>query len=136
MASEYVLFDGKNLSELFKDIYTNQVTKRKSISQLIETLRSLITNSGDAALIAPIVKDLIEVSVKNDDQLVKLATIAQRLHIAATKEIGEDGYLSATEKKQVLTELKAEINEVASFNDAKLDNIQDEIDDIVLKTKK
>ncbi len=81
MANEFQLFDGKNLSSLFKDIYENQQNKKKNISELIESLRKLIRNVGEATVIAPIIKDLIEVSVKNDDHLIKLATIAQRLAI-------------------------------------------------------
>ena len=77
MGSEFQLFDGKNLSSLFKDIYENQLNKKKNISDLIESLRKLIKNVGEATVIAPIIKDLIEVSVKNDDHLIKLATIGQ-----------------------------------------------------------
>ncbi len=59
MASEFQLFDGKNLSSLFKDIYENQQNKKKNISELIESLRKLIRNVGEATVIAPIIKDLI-----------------------------------------------------------------------------
>jgi hypothetical protein len=79
MSTEFELFPGKSLSNIFQDIYSNQVNKKKNISELIESLRKLIKNVGEAAVIAPIVKDLIEVSVKNDDHLIKLATIGQRL---------------------------------------------------------
>ena len=48
MASEFQLFDGKNLSSLFKDIYDNQQNKKKNISELIESLRKLIKNVGEA----------------------------------------------------------------------------------------
>jgi len=78
MSSEFQLFDGKNLSSLFRDIYENQQNKKKNISDLIESLRKLIKNVGEATVIAPIIKDLIEVSVKNDEHLIKMATIAQR----------------------------------------------------------
>lgn len=132
MASDFILFDGKNLSDLFRDIYNNQTSKKKNISALIEELRKLIKTAGDAAIIAPIVKDLIEVSVKNDDHLVKLATIAHRLQLSINKGIGEDGYLSASEKKQLLAEIESSIDAVAE----KADDIQDEIDDIVSQIKK
>ena len=54
MATEFQLFDGKNLSSLFKDIYDNQQNKKKNISELIESLRKLIRNVGEATVIAPI----------------------------------------------------------------------------------
>jgi hypothetical protein len=133
MASEFQLFDGKNLSSLFKDIYENQQTKKKNISEMIESLRKLIKNVGEATVIAPIIRDLIDSSIKNDDHLIKLATIAQRLAAAEAKGIGEDGWLSEHEKAQLLTELEDTVNEIDKKNDEKLLDIQVEIEDI--KTK-
>ena len=133
MASEFQLFDGKNLSSLFKDIYENQKTKKKNISDMIESLRKLIKNVGEATVIAPIIRDLIDSSIKNDDHLIKLATIAQRLAAAEAKGIGEDGWLSEHEKSQLLTELEDTVNEIDKKNDEKLLDIQVEIEDI--KTK-
>jgi hypothetical protein len=133
MASEFQLFDGKNLSSLFKDIYENQQVKKKNISDMIESLRKLIRNVGEATVLAPIIRDLIDLSIKNDDHLIKLATIAQRLAAAEAKGIGEDGWLSEQEKAQLLTELEDTVNEIDKKNDEKLLDIQVEIEDI--KTK-
>jgi hypothetical protein len=133
MSSEFQLFDGKNLSSLFKDIYDNQQTKKKNISEMIESLRKLIKNVGEATVIAPIIKDLIDSSIKNDDHLIKLATIAQRLATAEAKGIGEDGWLSESEKAQLLTDLEDTVNEFEKKADEKLTDIQIEIEEI--KTK-
>jgi hypothetical protein len=128
--SDYELFKGKNLSSLFQNIYDNQVNKQKRISEFIETLRKLISTAGDAAIIAPVIKDLIEVSVKNDEQLIKLATIAQRLALAASKKVGEDGYLSDVEKKQLLNVFNETVAQLQEKNEDKLDLLQDEIEEI------
>lgn len=133
MASDYVLFDGKNLSSLFKDIYENQVNKKKNISELIESLRKLIKNVGEATVIAPIIKDLIEISVKNDEQLIKLATIAQRLSLAESKNVGEDGWLSEAEKKQLLSDMEDVVDQIAAKSEERLSDIQIDIEEI--KTK-
>jgi hypothetical protein len=133
MASEFQLFDGKNLSSLFKDIYENQQTKKKNISEMIESLRKLIRNVGEATVLAPIIKDLIDSSIKNDDHLIKLANIAQRLASAEAKGIGEDGWLSETEKAQLLQDMEDTINEVEKKADEKMIDIQIEIEEI--KTK-
>ena len=130
MSNEFQLFDGKNLSSLFKDIYENQQNKKKNISELIESLRKLIRNVGEATVIAPIIKDLIEVSVKNDDHLIKLATIAQRLAAAEAKGIGEDGWLTETEKAQLLNEMEDTINAVEEKNKEKLTDLEIEIEEI------
>jgi len=135
MSAEFQLFDGKNLSSLFKDIYENQLNKKKNISDLIESLRKLIKNVGEATVIAPIIKDLIEVSVKNDDHLIKLATIAQRLAAAESKGIGEDGWLSDAEKSQLLQDMEEAIDAVEEKAKEKMADIEIEIEEIKTKVK-
>jgi hypothetical protein len=85
----------------------------------------MIKHAGDVAVIGPIIKDLIETSVKNDDQLVKLATIAQRIIAGEKKTEGQEGYLSAEEKAQLLAEIDSIQQEVS-----KVDDLQFEIDEI------
>jgi hypothetical protein len=134
MSTEFQLFDGKNLSSLFRDIYENQQNKKKNISDLIESLRKLIKNVGEATVIAPIIKDLIEVSVKNDEHLIKMATIAQRLAAAEAKGIGEDGWLSENEKAQLLNDLEDSVNELEKSTKEKLTDIEIEIEEIKTKS--
>jgi hypothetical protein len=100
---------------------------------MIESLRKLIKNVGEATVLAPIIRDLIDSSIKNDDHLIKLATIAQRLAAAEAKGIGEDGWLSEAEKEQLLQDMEETINEVEKKSDEKLLDIQVEIEEI--KTK-
>jgi hypothetical protein len=130
MSAEFELFPGKNLSGLFQDIYTNQITKKERISKFIEDLRSKIKHNGDVAIIGPIIKDLIDTSVKNDDHLVKLATIAQRIMLANNKGSGDDGFLSDEEKAQLLNDLQEAKEEVE-----KMDNLAVEIDELKKKIK-
>ena len=133
MANEFQLFDGKNLSSLFKDIYENQQAKKKNISEMIESLRKLIRNVGEATVLAPIIKDLIDSSIKNDDHLIKLANIAQRLASAEAKGIGEDGWLSESEKAQLLQDMEDTINAVEEKTKEKMGDLEIEIEEI--KTK-
>jgi hypothetical protein len=130
MSAEFELFPGKNLSGLFQDIYTNQITKKERISKFIEDLKSKIKHNGDVAIIGPIIKDLIDTSVKNDDHLVKLATIAQRIMLANNKGSGDDGFLSDEEKAQLLNDLQDAKEEVE-----KMDNLAVEIDELKKKIK-
>jgi hypothetical protein len=72
------LFGDKSLSDLFKQIHKNNKDTDKQISELIEALKPMINNPGSAVMLMPTVKDLIDVNVKNNDQLIKMAGIAQR----------------------------------------------------------
>jgi hypothetical protein len=130
MSMDFELFPGKNLSGLFKDIYDNQINKKEKISQLIGDLKSKIKHNGDVALIGPIIKDLIDTSVKNDDHLVKLATIAQRIMLANNKSSGDDGFLSDEEKAQLLKDLEEAKEEIE-----KMDDLVVEIDELKKKVK-
>ena len=130
MSAEFELFPGKNLSGLFQDIYTNQITKKERISQLIVDLKSKIKHNGDVAMIGPIIKDLIDTSVKNDDHLIKLATIAQRIMLANNKSSGDDGFLSEEEKAQLLNDLQETKEEIE-----KMDDLVVEIDELKKKIK-
>lgn len=131
MSIDFELFPGKNLSGLFEDIYNNQITKKKNISELIAEMRKTIRHAGDMAVVGPILKDLIDTSVRNDDQLIKLATIAQRIMLASQKSEGEDGFLSAAEREQLLAEIEQVQEEVE-----RIDSIQNEVEEIKQKIEK
>jgi len=77
--SNVELFEGKNLSDLFKEIYDNSYNKKLQIKELISSLTPLIEGIGDATLLVPLIKEYLEIGVKNDEQLVKLAQIVQRM---------------------------------------------------------
>jgi hypothetical protein len=117
MSTDFELFKGKNLSSLFEDIYTNQVSKKQKISALIEELKKMIKHAGDVAAVGPILSSLIDSSVKNDDQLVKLATIAQKIIASEKKAEGQDGFLTEFEKNQLLRELEETKIEVERVDD-------------------
>ena len=98
------LFGNKKFSDLLEEIYTNQKKKEEQISILISELKPLIQDIGDATLIVPLLKEYLEISVKNDEQLIKMATIAQR----AIQNEDDDGNFGMTEieKQQLLDEVK------------------------------
>ena len=75
MDFDQVMWGNKKFSDLLKDIYNNSKEKEKQIKELIETLKPLVTNSQSALMIVPLIAEHLNISVKNDDQLIKLATI-------------------------------------------------------------
>jgi hypothetical protein len=136
MSTEFELFPGKNLGGLFKDIYDNQQTKKLRISELIAEMKKLIRHSGDMAVMGPIIRDLIDSSIKNDDSLVKMAAIAQRIIGAQHKAEGDVGFLSDDEKEQLLKQLEDTVYEVADEQDIKVDDLTNEIEELKLKVGK
>ena len=136
MSTDFELFPGKNLSGLFKDIYDNQQTKKQRISELIAEMKKVIRHAGDMAVIGPIIKDLVDTSVKNDDALIKMAAIAQRIIGAQHKAEGYSGFLSDDEKKQLLKQLEETVHEVADERDLKVDELTNEIEELKQKVGK
>ena len=133
MSADFELFPGKNLSGLFKDIYDNQQTKKLRISELIAEMKKLIRHSGDMAVMGPIIRDLIDSSIKNDDSLVKMAAIVQRIIGASQKAEGDAGFLSNEEKEQLLRELEETVHEVADEQDIRVDELTNEIEELKQK---
>jgi hypothetical protein len=75
---DITLFGTKSLADLFKQIHKNNKDTDTQINELIEVIKPMITNAGSVVMIMPTVKDLIDVNVRNNDQLIKMAGIAQR----------------------------------------------------------
>ena len=61
-----VVFEGKTVSDLFKEIYGNSKKKDKQINTLISELKPLIQDIGDAPVVVPLIKEYLEIGVKND----------------------------------------------------------------------
>ena len=95
-----IIFDDKSFSDILKEIHKNQTKKSKQLASLIAELRPLITNLGDATVVVPLIKEYMEISVKNDDQLIKMAAIVQRLS-TGTANTGDGGTLTEAEMEQL-----------------------------------
>ena len=102
-----ILFDDKSFSDLLKEIHGNQKKKAKQLAQLIAELRPLVQSLGDATVVVPLIKEYMEISVKNDDALLKMAAIVQRLS-TGTASSGDGGLLTEEEMAQ-LQDLTEEI---------------------------
>lgn len=124
MAFDSVIFDGKTLSDLFSDVYKNTESKRAQINQYVSSLVKLIKTPEDAAMLGPVIKDFLEVNVKNDEHIVRLVQIAQRLVTVNTKSNGDTSLLSEEEKNQLLKNIKDDFETVL----AEQDEFQDTID--------
>jgi hypothetical protein len=103
------IFGDKKFKDLFEEIYNNQKKKEKQISTLIGELKNLINDLGDATLVVPLIKEYLEIGVKNDEQLIKMATIIQRC-ISANNSASSDNSFSISEEEKA--QLLGEINKL------------------------
>ena len=120
MDSSKEIFKGKSLSDLFGEIYDNSKETKGQVKALIGELKPLIENIGDATLIVPMIKEYMEIGVKNDEHLIKLAQVIQRLEAISAK--GGDGEMFDLSELADLLEESEEVKEEIS-------NQSDEIED-------
>lgn len=96
-----IVFGKKKFSDILEEIYGNQKKKEAQVTALISELKPLIQEIGDATLIVPLIKEYMEIGIKNDEQLIKMATIVQRA-LNATANSESDFGISEDEKQQLL----------------------------------
>ena len=96
-----VIFDDKSFGDLLKEIHGNQKKKAKQLASLIAELRPLVQSLGDATVVVPLIKEYMEISVKNDDQLIKMAAIVQRLSTGINSS-GDGGLLTEEEMSELM----------------------------------
>ena len=118
MSQDYELFEGKSLSSLFKDIYDNSVHNKKQLEVLVKEVASFIKDGDMAIQLIPMIKEYLDINVKNDEQLVKLATVVQRL-IAAEARGGSDAEFGLTdsEKEQLLKSIDDVVVDIQKKSD-------------------
>ena len=125
MSQDYELFEGKSLSSLFKDIYDNSQENRRQLEVLTKEIVQFIKDGNTAVQIVPMIKEYLEINVKNDDQLVKMAGIVQRLIAAEQKGGSEDEYgLSDKEKQQLLSGIEETVMDIQKESDKIHEKIQ------------
>jgi hypothetical protein len=109
------IYGRTSLADVFKEIHVNQKEKNKQIENLIQQLSPLVKSLNDAAVIVPLIKEYLDVGVKNDEQLIKMTAVVQRLLASDSKSKIESGAsewkLSADELKQIQSDLK-DLNQI------------------------
>tara|TARA_Y100000389_G_C17168292_1_gene367843 strand:- start:169 stop:522 length:354 start_codon:yes stop_codon:yes gene_type:complete len=103
-ALDNIVFKNKKFSDILSEIYDNQKKKEKQITGLISELKPLISDIGDATLIVPLIKEYMEIGIRNDEQLIKMATIIQRTLNNSTSD--DPLRISDTEKEELMKELE------------------------------
>jgi hypothetical protein len=105
------IFGNKSFSDLLKNIYDNSREKEKQIKDLISGLKPFVADTQSALMVVPLIKEYLDVSVKNDDSLIKMAGIVQRA-MANSGGNGDSDFLSEAELEQLRGEVQKISNEV------------------------
>ena len=106
------IFKGKTFQDLTKDIYENTTNKKKQIDLLISEIHGFITTIDDVVMVAPIIKEYMDVSIKNDEHLVKLAGVLQRIISKSSSGDEESMLLSDSEKDELMATLQDTVQDL------------------------
>ena len=118
MAIKFEVFEGKSLSDLFKDIYDNSTRNKEQLEVLMKEVVGFIKDGDTAVQIIPMLKEYLEINVKNDDQLVKVAAIVQRIIASESKGGADEEFsLSDAEKEQLMSAVENVATEVQKHSD-------------------
>ena len=123
MEKDFKIFGDKNFSDLSKEIYDNSVLKKTQIELLIQEVHGYIQGIEDIAIVGPILKELLDVGIKNDDNLLKLATVIQRIMSKQSSSADETSFLTESEKEELMNSLE----DAAASLQSKSDEINKDI---------
>jgi len=126
MEKDFKIFGNKNFSDLSQEIYENSKLKKTQIELLVQEVHGYIQGIEDIAVVGPILKELLDVGVKNDDNLLKLATVFQRIMMKSGKDESDIGLLSDDEKQQLMDSLEDAASDIQKKQDeTSIDKIRD-----------
>ena len=126
MSNEKEIFEGKTFQDLTKDIYENTTKRKTQIDLLISEIHGFITTIDDVVLVAPIIKEYMDTAVRNDEHLVKLAGVLQRIISKSQGDNDESMLLSDSEKEELMSTLQDTVQD--------LENEQSRLEGIKNKT--
>ena len=116
--SDYKVFKEKSLADIFEDIYNNSADNKKQLDVLIREVVQFIKDGDTAVQLIPAIKEYLDIKVKNDEQLVKMASIVQRLVVGEQKGSSEVEFgLSDTEKSELLKSLEPVAKDLQKYTD-------------------
>ena len=123
MSNEKEIFEGKTFQDLTKDIYENTTKRKTQIDLLISEIHGFITTIDDVVMVAPIIKEYMDTAVKNDEHLVKLAGVLQRIISKSSGTDDESMLLSDSEKDELMATLQDTVDDLQNESD-RLTNIK------------
>jgi hypothetical protein len=117
MSDNNEIFEGKTFQDLTKDIYENTTKRKVQIDLLISEIHGFITTIDDVVMVAPIIKEYMDTAVRNDEHLVKLAGVLQRIISKSQGDSDESMLLSDEEKEELMGTLQDTVNYLQKESD-------------------
>lgn len=113
MSSEKIVYGNTTYEDLLKEIHKKSKDKDKQITSLIDQLKPLIGDTVNSAImVVPLIANYLNSSLKNDDNLIKLATLVQRS--MAPDSSSSDDFSMTDEEREIILKQVSTINKEVS----------------------
>ena len=130
MSDKNEIFEGKTFQDLTKDIYENTTKRKVQIDLLISEIHGFIQTIDDVVMVAPIIKEYMDTAVKNDEHLVKLAGVLQRIISKSSGGASDESMLlSDAEKDELMATLQDTVEDLSNEQD-RLEGIKNKTIDL------
>jgi hypothetical protein len=105
MELEKEIFPGKTLAHLVEEVYNKHKSQDSTIKSEILRLADMIEGPGDAIVLVPMIKGLLDSSLKNDEVLMKILSAFQKSAEAKDKSVEDGGLLTEKDIEQLMSEV-------------------------------
>jgi hypothetical protein len=113
MSSDKIVYGNTTYEDLLKEIHKKSKDKDKQITALIDQLKPLIGDTVNSAImVVPLISNYLNSSLKNDDNLIKLATLVQRTMVPDSS--GSDDFSMSDEERELILKQVSSINNEVS----------------------
>ena len=112
MELEKELFEGKTISHIIKEVYDKQKETDTIVKDNIERLSAFINTPGDAIVIIPLLKELLDSGLKNDEMFMKLLNLFKQNQDKVKGSSEDSGILSNDDIAQLFNEVHTKNDEV------------------------
>lgn len=83
-------FKDTSLGDILEEAHDRSNEQKKLVERLIDQLSDFMETEDDAVALVPLIKEYLEINVQNNEQLVKIAQVVQRMYNTAIKQEGKD----------------------------------------------
>lgn len=84
-------FGETSLGDILEEAHNRSQEQKEIVERLVDQLSDLMESEEDAVALVPLIKEYLEINVQNNEQLVKIAQVIQRMYNASIKQSGDDG---------------------------------------------
>jgi hypothetical protein len=124
--SNIEIFEGKTYDKLLKQIHDNSEEKSVQLKKIVQSITKILSESNagpsEAVLLMPLITECMDVSIRNDDMLIKLAGIIQRIikaNNSSESDSGGGGGLTAEERAEIIANARASAGKVIKMGGSK-----------------